>query len=298
MDFTTALKKLEDRISGLNTMRGRLLKFVNPQTAPATQTNTQPPAQNSAPEVESTSTPTQAPTQTQIAPAPEVELSKQERQERLNLINQLIRTRNITNNDLAPLGLHFENYEVFKGVVWRNNELTQDFKDYMRGLDSISVFAVVYEAMGNAEFRKLDFTLITGDSGVASFYYRYVLGLVELYTKQINATQAIHDVLFALVASATQYLLMAANAPTDNTEAQDQAKARVTQLQEAFSEFYRDFGEDRYNLVYSFIFACRPLEAQLQESLTLEYAITLRRNMRPDYYQVIPQIIGGFSPRV
>ncbi|WP_163534549.1 AAA domain-containing protein [Helicobacter suis] len=201
--FASTTGQVEDRISGLNTMRGRLIKFVNPQTAPATQTNTQPPAQNSAPEVDNTSTPTQAPTQTQIAPAPEVELSEQERQERLDIINRLIRTRNITNNDLAPLGLHFENYEVFKGVVWRNNELTQDFKDYMRGLDSISVFAVVYDAMGNAEFRKLDFTLITGDSGVASFYYRYVLGLVELYTKQINANDDVNNVLYFLISQAT-----------------------------------------------------------------------------------------------
>ncbi|BCD45810.1 hypothetical protein [Helicobacter suis] len=132
MDFSTALQKLEDRISGLNTMRGRLVKFVNPQTPPAT----------SAPEV--------------TTPAP---LSDSERQERLNLINRLIVTRNITNDDLAPLGLHFENIEVFRGVVWRNNELTQAFKDYMRSMDSISAFGVIYGAMKPTEFRKLDFTM-------------------------------------------------------------------------------------------------------------------------------------------
>ncbi|WP_104640217.1 hypothetical protein [Helicobacter suis] len=149
MDFSTALQKLEDRISGLNTMRGRLVKLVNPQTPPATR----------APEVSNTSTPTQAPT----PPAPEVTtpapLSDSERQERLNLINRLIVTRNITNDDLAPLGLHFENIEVFRGVVWRNNELTQAFKDYMRSMDSISAFGVIYGAMKPTEFRKLDFTM-------------------------------------------------------------------------------------------------------------------------------------------
>ncbi|WP_104741100.1 hypothetical protein [Helicobacter suis] len=123
MDFSKALQKLNDRISGLNTMRGRLIKFVNPTQAPT------PPA----PEV--------------TTPAP---LSDSERQERLDIINRLIRTRNITNNDLAPLGLHFENIEVYEGVVWRNNELTQAFKDYMRSMDSISAFAVVYESIKNA----------------------------------------------------------------------------------------------------------------------------------------------------
>ncbi|BDR27395.1 hypothetical protein [Helicobacter suis] len=129
MDFSKALQKLNDRISGLNVMRGRLIKFVNP-----TQADTQTPA----PEANNTSAPTQAPT----PPAPEVTtpapLSDSERQERLDIINRLIRTRNITNNDLAPLGLHFENIEVYEGVVWRNNELTQAFKDYMRSMDSIS----------------------------------------------------------------------------------------------------------------------------------------------------------------
>ncbi|WP_281739606.1 hypothetical protein, partial [Helicobacter suis] len=53
MDFSKALQKLNDRISGLNTMRGRLIKFVNP-----TQADTQTPA----PEANNTSAPTQAPT--------------------------------------------------------------------------------------------------------------------------------------------------------------------------------------------------------------------------------------------
>ncbi|WP_143440997.1 hypothetical protein, partial [Helicobacter suis] len=59
MDFSKALQKLNDRISGLNVMRGRLIKFVNP-----TQADTQTPA----PEANNTSAPTQAPT----PPAPEV----------------------------------------------------------------------------------------------------------------------------------------------------------------------------------------------------------------------------------
>ncbi|WP_281778539.1 hypothetical protein [Helicobacter suis] len=119
MDFSKALQKLNDRISGLNTMRGRLVKFVNP---------------------------TQADTQT----APKVELSDQEKQERLDSINRLIRTNKITNEDLAPLGLHFENTAPFNGKVWENLELTQAFKDYMRSMDSISAFAVVYESIKNA----------------------------------------------------------------------------------------------------------------------------------------------------
>ncbi|WP_281192578.1 hypothetical protein, partial [Helicobacter suis] len=65
-------------------MRGRLIKFVNP-----TQADTQTPA----PEANNTSAPTQAPT----PPAPEVTtpapLSDSERQERLDIINRLIRTR-------------------------------------------------------------------------------------------------------------------------------------------------------------------------------------------------------------
>ncbi|BDR27397.1 hypothetical protein [Helicobacter suis] len=141
MDFSKALQKLNDRISGLNVMRGRLIKFVNP-----TQADTQTPAPYPF---------TQRVLNT-IKSALSL-LSLDEKQERHVLdspnykqINRLIRTRNITNNDLAPLGLHFENIEVYEGVVWRNNELTQAFKDYMRSMDSISAFAVVYESIKNA----------------------------------------------------------------------------------------------------------------------------------------------------
>ncbi len=55
----------------------------------------------------------------------------------------------------------------------------------MRGMDSINAFGVIHESMW-VEFRKLDFTLITGDSGVAFIHYRYILGLVDLYIKQIS----------------------------------------------------------------------------------------------------------------
>ncbi|WP_163533586.1 hypothetical protein [Helicobacter suis] len=298
MDFSTAIKKLEDRISGLNTMRGRLIKFVNPQSAPAPEvsevesTSTQTPA----PEVGNTNTPTQA------------ELTDQEKQERLDLINQLVRTNNITNNDLAPLGLHFEELAPFNGKVWdqENLMLTTAFKDYLKSLDSISALAICYEAIKAAQFRKMDCSLILGDeegSGLASFYYRYVLGLGQIYTQQIQASEEINKVLYALVSKATQYMLVAANAPTDNTDtqgkdAQKQLKERMQTLQSAFNDFYRDFSQDTYTLAYSLVFANRSLELKLPEPLTMEYAIKLRRNMRPDCYSVVPQIIGGFSPRV
>ncbi|BCD69497.1 hypothetical protein [Helicobacter suis] len=137
MDFSKALQKLNDRISGLNVMRGRLIKFVNP-----TQADTQ------TTQVGNISIPTQA----DSAPATQIQqpLSDQEKQERLDLINRLIRTNKISNEDLAPLGLHFENTAPFNGKVWENLELTQAFKDYMRSMDSISAFAVVYESIKNA----------------------------------------------------------------------------------------------------------------------------------------------------
>ncbi|WP_163564797.1 hypothetical protein [Helicobacter suis] len=303
MDFSTALQKLEDRISGLNTMRGRLLKFVNPQSAPAPEVSKVQSTRTPAPEVGNTNTPTQADSQNA---APKVELSDSERQTRLNLINKLVRTNNITNNDLAPLGLHFEELAPFNGKVWdqENLMLTTAFKDYLKSLDSISALAICYEAIKAAQFRKMDCSLILGDdSGLASFYYRYVLGLGQIYTQQIQASEEINKVLYALVSKATQYMLVAANAPTDNTdtqgkEAQNQLKERMQTLQSAFSDFYRDFSEDTYTLAYSLVFANRSLELELPEPLTMEYAIKLRRNMRPDCYSVVPQIIGGFSPRV
>uniref|UniRef100_UPI0013D22C8F hypothetical protein n=1 Tax=Helicobacter suis TaxID=104628 RepID=UPI0013D22C8F len=140
MDFSTALKKLDDRINGLNVMRGRLVKFVNPQM-PQTQPAVSAPevAQTPATQVNNTSTPTQADTSTPtqapaIDSAPEVELSDQERQDRLNLIDKLIRAKKIANEDLAPLGLHFEEIAPFNGKVWDNLELTTAFKDYLKGI--------------------------------------------------------------------------------------------------------------------------------------------------------------------
>ncbi|WP_163533917.1 hypothetical protein [Helicobacter suis] len=98
-------------------MRGRLIKFVNPQSAqippaPSAAKVVNTSTQSAAPEVSNTSAPTQA------------ELTDQEKQERLDLINKLVRANNITNEAIAPLGLHFEYIEPFNGVVWRNNELT------------------------------------------------------------------------------------------------------------------------------------------------------------------------------
>ncbi|BDR27906.1 hypothetical protein [Helicobacter suis] len=288
MGFSKALQKLNDRISGLNVMRGRLIKFVNP-----TQADTQ------TTQVGNISAPTQVGTQT----APKVELSDQQKQERLDLINRLIRTNKITNEDLAPLGLHFENTAPFNGKVWNqeNLMLTSAFKDYLKGLDSISALAICYEAMKSAQFRKMDCSLILGDSegsGLTSFYYRYVLGLGQVYCQQIKASENINKILYALVSGATQYMLVAANAPTDNTEAQNELRARMQSLQEAFNDFYRDFSDDTYTLAYSLVFASRSLELKLPEPLTMEHALRLRRNMRPDCYSVVPRIVGGFSPRV
>ncbi len=87
------------------------------------------------------------------------------------------------------------------------------------------------------------FLNLGSDSGIASIYGLYALGLGRMYCQSINADEATNKVLGALIFQAIQYQLMAALAPTDNTEAQDQAKRRVEQLQEAFSEFYRDFSD-------------------------------------------------------
>ncbi|WP_163499873.1 hypothetical protein, partial [Helicobacter suis] len=200
-----------------------------------------------------------------------------------------------------PLGLHFEEIAPFNGKVWDNLELTTAFKDYLKGIDSISALAVVYEAMKSAQFRKMEARYILGDdegSGLASFYYRYVLGLGQLYCQQIQASEDINKVLYALITSATKYQLVAANAPTDNKDGQDELKARMQSLQDGFNDFYRDFADNTYNLAYSLLFACGAFKMQLQEPLTMEYAIQLRRNMRPDYFRVNAQIAGGLSPRV
>ncbi|WP_163533238.1 hypothetical protein [Helicobacter suis] len=152
MSISKALQKLDDRISGLNTMRGRLIKFVNPQTTQTPAPEVSGVANTSAQVDSQTKAPTQstAPETTQNAPT-QSGLSDSERQERLNLINRLIVTRNITNDDLAPLGLHFENIEPFNGIVWdsqqENMAFTTAFKDYMRGMDSVSALAVMYDAM-------------------------------------------------------------------------------------------------------------------------------------------------------
>ncbi|WP_163566056.1 hypothetical protein [Helicobacter suis] len=68
-------------------------------------------------------------------------------------------------------------------------------------------------------------------------------------------------------------------------------------MQDEFNSFYADFSDDLYTLSYAFLFACRPLVIQLQEPLTIENAIILRRNMRPDYLSVVPKIPAGTNPR-
>ncbi|WP_163499743.1 hypothetical protein [Helicobacter suis] len=224
MSISKALQKLDDRINGLNIMRGRLVKFVNPSAqtqsppvvsapevaqTPPTQAGIQTPAQTpqtpptqvaQTPATDNTSTPTQAPTSN--APV----LTDQERADRLNLINRLIVTNNVSNEDLAPLGLHFENIEPFSGVAFRDNSPTDQLKEYMQKLDAISALAVVYEALKNAPFRKMEARyILEDDGGIGSFFFSFVLGLARLYTDSINANDDLKNVLYFLITQATNY---------------------------------------------------------------------------------------------
>ncbi|WP_163499852.1 hypothetical protein [Helicobacter suis] len=289
MSISKALQKLDDRINGLNIMRGRLVKFVNPSAptqSPSTQTDT-PAAQ-----VDNTSTPTQAPTSN--APV----LTDQERADRLNLINRLIATNNVSNEDLAPLGLHFENIEPFSGVAFRNNTPTDELKEYMKKLDAISALAVVYEALKNAPFRKMEARYILGDDGgIGSFFFSFVLGLARLYTDSINANDDLKNVLYFLITQATNYALVAA-LHSDNAGANLEAQRMIKQLQDDFNSFYADFPQDLFTLSYAFIgVQFRPLVIQLQEPLNIEQAIRLRRNMRPEYFNLVSRIVGALNPQ-
>ncbi|WP_163532685.1 hypothetical protein [Helicobacter suis] len=234
MSISKALQKLDDRINGLNIMRGRLVKFVNPQSAqtqpapevaqtPPTQAGIQTPAQT-PPTQADTPAATNAPTSN--APV----LTDQERADRLNLINRLIVTNNVSNEDLAPLGLHFEHIEPFNGVAFRNNTPTDELKEYMQKLDAISALAVVYEALKNAPFRKMEARYILGDDGgIGSFFFSFVLGLARLYTDSINANDDLKNVLYFLITQATNYQLIAA-LHSDNAGANLEAQRMVKQL--------------------------------------------------------------------
>ncbi|WP_163565282.1 hypothetical protein [Helicobacter suis] len=304
MSISKALQKLEDRISGLNTMRGRLIKFVNPQSTGAVSKvgSTRTPA----PDAANTSTPTQADTPTQVAqtPAPDADntaqsgLSDQEKQERSNLINRLLTTNNITNNDLAPLGLSFEDYPSFEGVAFRDGP-TDQLKDYLNALDSISALAVVYEALKNAPFRKLEARYILGDDGgIGSLFFAFAIGLGGLYTESINANDAIKNALYFLITQATNYQLVAALAPSDNAGLTMEAQKMVKQLQDEFNSFYADFKEDLITLSYAFVSMFRSLEITLQEPLSIDQAIALRRNMRPACYSLTGRLSGALNPQM
>ncbi|WP_163534175.1 hypothetical protein [Helicobacter suis] len=304
MSIAKALQKLEDRISGLNTMRGRLLKFVNPQSAPAPEVSKVQSTRTPAPDAPNTSTPTQADTPIQVAQsaAPEVDntggLSDQEKQERSNLINRLITTTNITNNDLAPLGLSFEDYPSFEGVAFRDGP-TDQLKDYLNTLDSISALAVVYEALKNAPFRKLEARYVLGDDGgIGSLFFAFAIGLGGLYTESINANDAIKNALYFLITQATNYQLTAALAPSDNPGLTMEAQKMVKQLQDEFNSFYADFKEDLITLSYAFVSMFRSLEITLQEPLSIDQAIALRRNMRPACYSLTGRLSGALNPQM